>query len=242
MQVKPYKESELGKKEQVRKMFDSIAHRYDFLNHFLSLGIDKTWRTKAVNLIAPARPQQILDVATGTGDFALEAARLDPQLICGLDLSDKMLEAGIKKIQKKNLAHMITMQQGDSEALPFEDNTFDAVTVGFGVRNFENLQKGLEEMLRVAKPGAVFAILEFSKPSTFPFKQIFNFYFNNILPLWGRMFSKDASAYTYLPQSVAAFPEGNGFVEVLNQCGYTNVSIHKLTLGIATIYQCYKER
>jgi len=205
-QVTPYKKTDTTKKEQVAEMFDNIAHKYDFLNHILSLGIDILWRKKAIRLLKPYQPKQMLDIATGTGDFALEALALNPDKIIGADISRDMLAVGVEKIKKKGHQDKISFQYGDSENLPFETNTFDAITVSFGVRNFEDLEKGLSDMRRVLKPKGAVAIIEFSKPQAFPIKQLYNFYFKNILPALGKLISKDARAYTYLPESVAAFP------------------------------------
>lgn len=238
--VLPYKNKHTGKKEQVAQMFDNISARYDFLNHFLSLGIDKLWRKKAIGLLRKEKPKRILDIATGTGDFALQALSLDPEDIKGIDISMGMLEIGKEKIAKKNLEHKIHLQYGDSENIPFAENKFDAITVGFGVRNFENLEKGLSEMHRVLKNGGTAVILEFSKPGSFPFNRIYNFYFHNILPRIGSKVSKDASAYTYLPESVDAFPEGNEFMDILQNCSFKEIKAYKLFSGIATIYTAKK--
>lgn len=216
-------------------MFDNISGRYDFLNHFLSLGIDKLWRKKAINLLRPNAPQMILDVATGTGDFAIEALKLKPEKVVGVDISEGMLEVGREKLKKKGI-HNVELRAGDSENLPFQENIFDAVIVAFGVRNFENLEKGLLEMLRVTKPGGRIVILEFSKPGVFPFKQLYNFYFNFILPSIGKWISKDDSAYSYLPESVKAFPDGEKMVSILRQLGYQNAACKKLTFGISSLY------
>jgi demethylmenaquinone methyltransferase/2-methoxy-6-polyprenyl-1,4-benzoquinol methylase len=240
MAVVPYKEETSSKKEQVAKMFDNISHRYDFLNHFLSLGIDKGWRKKAIKLIKPCSPIQILDVATGTGDFALQALSLNPDKVVGVDISEGMLEVGRKKMIARGVSNKIEMRSGDSENLPFEDNIFDAVTVGFGVRNFENLSKGLQEINRVMKPGAIVAVLEFSRPKQFPFKQVYNFYFKIILPKIGRWVSNDKAAYTYLPESVDAFPDGDDFVAILRSVGFKNIECKPLTFGISTIYTAQK--
>ena len=221
-------------------MFDNISSQYDFLNHFLSLGIDIRWRKKAVRWLQGSRPKIILDVATGTGDFAIEAMTLKPEKVIGIDISQGMLDVGIQKINEKGLSSVIQLQQADSEKLPFEENKFDAVTVAFGVRNFENLEAGLAEMLRVMKPGGRVAILEFSKPARFPFKQLYFFYFNHILPVIGRLFSRDASAYTYLPESVKAFPDGEDFVAILSRIGYKNASCKPLTFGISSLYTATK--
>jgi demethylmenaquinone methyltransferase / 2-methoxy-6-polyprenyl-1,4-benzoquinol methylase len=235
MAVVPYKES-LSKKEQVAKMFDNISHRYDFLNHFLSLGIDKSWRKKAIRVLEPLQPQYILDVATGTGDFALQALALKPKHITGIDISEGMLEMGRKKLKDRNLAAVIDLLQGDSENLPFQENKFDAVTVAFGVRNFENLKGGIREIYRVLKPGGTFVVLEFSKPSRFPFKQVYNFYFKYILPKIGSAVSNDKAAYTYLPKSVEAFPDGEDFLHILQEVGFKNTQCSSLTFGISSIY------
>ncbi len=229
-----------GKKEQVRSMFNDIAFRYDFLNHFLSAGIDIRWRKKVRRLLAPQSPKKILDVATGTADLAIELSKLKPEAITGVDIADGMLEIGRKKISKKGLDNMISLQTGDAENLAFEDNTFDAVVVAFGVRNYENLQKGLKEMCRVMKPGGTVAILEFSRPNAFPFKQIYNSYFRYILPGFGRMISKHEEAYTYLPDSVSQFKEGEAFLREMEQAGYRDAGQKRLTMGIATLYSATK--
>src|SRR5882672_2386542 len=212
MTVVPYKEDQSGKKEQVARMFDNISGNYDFLNHFLSLGIDTLWRRKAIRQLKSIQPRFILDVATGTGDFAIEALRLNPDKVIGVDISEGMLEVGRKKMAKRGLASKIELRSADSEKLPFEENKFDAIIVAFGVRNFEHLEKGLYEMLRVLKPGGKVVILEFSKPTVFPLRQLFHFYFRFILPKIGRWVSHDSSAYTYLPESVQAFPDGKEFL------------------------------
>ncbi len=236
MAVVPYKEENTSKKEQVAKMFDNISHRYDFLNHFLSLGIDKGWRKKAINYLRPYQPKVLLDVATGTGDFAIQALDLNPDKIIGVDISEGMLNVGRKKMIDRGYSDKIEMKSGDSEQLPFADNTFDAVTVAFGVRNFENLEKGLAEIRRVLKPEGRVVVLEFSKPKSFPFKQLYGFYFKNILPRVGNWLSKDSAAYTYLPESVDAFPYGNDFLNVLNKVGFTETNDRPLTFGISSIY------
>jgi demethylmenaquinone methyltransferase / 2-methoxy-6-polyprenyl-1,4-benzoquinol methylase len=236
MTVVPYKEENSSKKAQVAKMFDNISHRYDFLNHFLSLGIDKGWRKKAVKLLEPLKPRNILDVATGTGDFALQSLQLNPEKIIGVDISEGMLDVGRKKIRERKLDHRVELRSGDSENLPFEENKFDAVTVGFGVRNFENLERGLQEIFRVLKPGGMAVILEFSRPRTFPFRQVYSFYFKFILPKIGRIVSSDKAAYTYLPESVEAFPDGDDFIHILQQVGFKNTKCRSLTFGISSIY------
>ena len=239
-QVLPDAGSNLNKKEQVADMFDSIAGKYDFLNHFLSMGIDKGWRRKAIKEIAAVKPQTILDIATGTGDLAIAASKINPQKIVGIDISEGMLEVGKKKIKSLNLDNIITLQKDDSESLTFEDNSFDAITCAYGVRNFENLVAGLKEMNRVMKPGGKLAILEFSHPKQFPVKQLYQFYFKYILPTLGKMVSKHKSAYTYLPESVMAFPEGKRFCEILTDCGFKNAKARPLTLGITTLYTASK--
>jgi len=236
MEVVPYKKNEQGKKEQVAQMFNNISKRYDLLNHVLSMGIDILWRKRAVRMLKPFEPKIILDIATGTGDFAIEASRLKPIKIYGVDISEGMLDVGRKKIKAKKLDDVIDMQLGDSENLVFKDNFFDAVTVAFGVRNYENLKLGLSEMFRVMKPGGHVVIIEFSKPSKFPVKQVYNFYFKAILPTIGKLVSKDQSAYTYLPESVSAFPYGNTFLNIMKDVGFTETKSIPLTLGISSIY------
>lgn len=218
-------------------MFDNISANYDFLNHFLSLNIDKGWRKKVVKMAAAGKPKQILDVATGTADLAIALTKAHPEKITGIDISRGMLDVGQKKIDAKGLSQIITLEQADSEALPFEDNTFDIVTVAFGVRNFENLEKGISEIYRVLKPNGKILVLEFSQPTGFPFKQVYQFYFKNILPTLGKLVSKDSSAYTYLPESVNAFPSGKAFTSVLEKTGFTQTSFRPVTFGVATIYQ-----
>lgn len=238
--VKPNAQSASSKKEQVEEMFDNIAHRYDFLNHLLSLGIDKQWRKKAIRSIKSIQPEQLLDIATGTGDLAFEARRQMPGVhITGLDLSEGMLSKAREKALEKKLGNM-DFVKGDSENLLFGDTSFDAVSVAFGVRNFENLEAGLKEIYRVLKPGGRLAVLEFSKPKAFPVKQIFNFYFKNILPATGRMISKDARAYEYLPESVQAFPEGKNFIGILEKTGFKSCKDQPLTFGICSLYTAEK--
>lgn len=233
--VKPY-DSEESKKAEVAQMFNNISANYDFLNHFLSLGIDHLWRKKAVKQLRASNPKIILDLATGTGDFAIASLKLQPEKIVGMDISSGMLEVGKKKMKKRAFDHIIDMQLGDSENMPFEDQTFDAITVGFGVRNYENLEKGLSEMLRVLKPGGKAVILEFSKPKKFPIKQLFGFYSKVFIPFFGKYISKDKRAYTYLPESVAVFPEGEAFNAVLKKVGYQVQEPMRLSGGIASIY------
>jgi len=220
----------------VAQMFNSIAGKYDFLNHFLSAGVDIYWRKKAIDLLVSSQPKILLDIATGTGDFAIEALRLQPQKIIGVDISEGMLAVGQEKLKRKNLTSQIELQLGDSENLNFPDNSFDAATAAFGVRNFENLNQGLQEIYRVLKPGGKLVILEFSKPQSFPFKQGYNFYFKHILPVFGKLISKDRAAYTYLPESVQAFPDGPDFIHILKQVGFNTTQWHPLTFGISSIY------
>jgi demethylmenaquinone methyltransferase/2-methoxy-6-polyprenyl-1,4-benzoquinol methylase len=233
--VKPYN-TDKSKKEEVAQMFNNISARYDFLNHFLSLGIDHIWRRKAVNTLREIQPKRILDLATGTGDFAIALLKLNPTQIIGMDISSGMLEVGKNKMKAKHVSHIIDMQLGDSENMPFEDGYFDAITVGFGVRNYEHLEKGLTEMLRVTRSGGKIVILEFSKPKRFPIKQAFGFYSRFIIPFFGKRISKDEKAYAYLPESVAAFPEGKAFTDILSKLGYNQVESTLVSGGIATIY------
>jgi len=239
--INPYKNSNLSHKKQVALMFNNIAHSYDILNHILSFNIDKIWRKKAIKLIKKHNPQTILDIATGTGDFAILAAKkLSPHTIIGIDISEKMLEKGIQKVQKKKLSSVITLQKGDSENLDFLDNYFDASLTGFGVRNFENLQAGLEENYRVLKKNGVAAILEFSKPEHFPVKQLYYIYFEYLLPRIGKIISKDFDAYKYLPESVENFPYGDAFIKTLQNIGFKTIIHKKLSFGIASLYICIK--
>ena len=235
-EITPYSNSAKGKKEQVAEMFDNIAPKYDFLNHFLSFGIDKIWRRKAIRLLIKHAPASILDVATGTADFAIESLKTGAQQIVGVDISEEMLNFGRVKIDKLGVNQRIILQTGDAEGLGFGDATFEAVTVAFGVRNFENLPKGLMELYRVLKPGGMVCILEFSKPVYFPVKQFYTFYSFYILPFLGRLFSKDNSAYRYLPESVEKFPDGEEFLGVLKSSGFKETRQHRQTFGVATIY------
>jgi len=238
--ITPYEKQDVPKKAQVEEMFDNIAHRYDFLNHLMSLGIDKLWRKSAVRILKQHHPKTVLDIATGTADFAIEDYKAQPEKIVGIDIAEQMLVIGREKIKARGLSEKITLQKGDSENLPFADNSFDAITVGFGVRNFENLAKGLKEMHRVLKPGGIAIVLEFSKPRVFPVKQVFYVYFHYVCPLIGRWFSKDSRAYTYLPESVDSFPEGNNFLTKLKEAGFQNTQCKPLTFGISSIYTGYK--
>ncbi len=234
--VTPYKNQTTSKKEQVAAMFDNIAPKYDFLNQLLSMGIHKGWRRKAIQLLQTQKPKTVLDIATGTADFAIEAMKLNPDKIIGVDISEGMLKLGIEKIIKLGLQSKIELKLGDSENLPFSDNSFDAITVGFGVRNFENLEKGMADIYRVLNNGGMLAVLEFSKPSDFPVKQVYNLYFRFVTPFVGKLFSKDNSAYTYLPESVKAFPAGEEFLKILLKTGFTETKAISLTFGIASIY------
>jgi demethylmenaquinone methyltransferase/2-methoxy-6-polyprenyl-1,4-benzoquinol methylase len=241
MSVKPYKEERSSKKQQVANMFNNIAGKYDFLNHFLSMGIDKLWRKNAINSLKHLKAPHILDVATGTGDLAIMAHKLLGAKVTGVDISVEMLKVAEKKINEQGLDNVISVAEGDSENLPFDDNTFDAVTVAFGVRNYENLHKGLLEMARVLKPGGRMVILEFSRPASFPFKQLYFFYFKKMLPFFGGMISKDKAAYEYLPKSVLNFPDGETFDEELRKAGMKPLKREKQTFGIATIYIAEKQ-
>jgi demethylmenaquinone methyltransferase/2-methoxy-6-polyprenyl-1,4-benzoquinol methylase len=238
--VKPYKDSELDKKQQVTKMFDTISKEYDGLNRVISFGIDIKWRNKVVKLVADKNPENILDIATGTGDLAISLTKTSAKEIIGLDISDGMLEVGRQKISSKKLDGIISMVIGDSEDLPFEDNTFDAITVAFGVRNFMNLEKGLSEILRVLKPNGIFVILETSVPIKTPYKQGYKLYSKYILPTIGKLFSKDRSAYQYLSESASVFPFGEELNNILRQIGFINVEDQPQTFGVATIYTATK--
>ncbi len=235
--VVPYKEKEASKREQIEQMFDSISPKYDLLNRVLSLGIDIYWRKKALRMLKKDNPKLILDIATGTGDLAIEAIKqLNPDKIMAVDISEGMLSFGRQKVNKLGLSDKIEFHTGDSEKLLFEENTFDSVIVSFGVRNYENLLKGLTDMCRVTKQGGTCMILEFSKPKAFPIKQLYWFYNNTILPLVGKLVSKDSSAYSYLPESVKAFPEGEDFLKVFKAAGYNEVKCIPLSFGICSIY------
>lgn len=234
--IKPYGKD--GKKsEQVEEMFNNIAPAYDRLNHTLSMGIDRSWRRKAIDTLRPFRPHRMLDVATGTGDFAILACReLQPDSLIGTDISEGMMEVGRKKVAQAHLSDKITFAREDCTCLSFADGSFDAVTVAFGIRNFEGLDKGLSEMCRVLVPGGHLVILELSTPDRFPMKQLFTIYSKVVIPLLGKLISKDNSAYTYLPQSIRAFPQGEVMQNVIRQAGFTQVSFKRLTFGICTLY------
>ena len=234
--IKPYKDSELGKKEQVAKMFDTISKDYDGLNRVISFGIDVKWRRKVVNIVNNTNPNLVLDIATGTGDLAINLTKTSASKIIGLDISEGMLEVGRYKIEKLKLTDKIEMVLGDSEIIPFEENTFDAITVAFGVRNFENLEKGLSEIYRVLKPGGTFVVLETSVPTKTPFKQGYYFYSTKILPTIGKLFSKDKVAYKYLSDSAATFPYGEAFNNILRKIGFIDIEDKPQTLGVASIY------
>ena len=235
--VVPFKNSHESKKKQVEEMFDKIAFRYDFLNRFLSAGIDVGWRKKAIRRLVASHPQNLLDVATGTGDFAITSYKLlKPKKITGIDISEGMLEIGRKKIAAAGLADSIELVHGDSEEIAFPDDTFDAVTVAFGVRIFENLEKGLAEIKRVLKPGGRLVVLECTKPSAFPIRQLYNLYMKFVTPQSGKMISKSDEAYKYLNNSVLRFPEKQAFIDILKQANYRKTFYQTLTLGICTIY------
>jgi demethylmenaquinone methyltransferase/2-methoxy-6-polyprenyl-1,4-benzoquinol methylase len=239
--ITPYKNSDLGKKEQVAKMFDTISGNYDNLNRVISFGIDVKWRKKVLQIVTKSNPKTILDIATGTGDLAILLAQTNAEKIIGLDISAGMLEVGVKKIAGKELSNTIEMILGDSENMPFEDNSFDAITVAFGIRNFETLEKGLTEIMRVLKPNGVFVILETSVPDKTPYKQGYNFYSKNILPIIGKLFSKDDVAYGYLSESAAAFPYGEALNNILKKVGFIDVIAIPQTFGVATIYSASKK-
>lgn len=239
--ITPYKDSQDGKKKQVEQMFDNISENYDGLNRVISLGSDIKWRKKVIKMVGDTKPNAILDIATGTGDLAIQFAEsTNAEKIVGLDLSEGMLSIAKKKVSGKPISQKIEFIQGDSEALPFEDNTFDAITVSFGIRNFENLEVGLSEILRVLKSNGIFVVLETSVPSKFPFKQGYNLYSKNILPLIGKVFSKDKVAYKYLSESASTFPHGEKLNNILGEIGFKNVENHPQTFGVATIYKATK--
>lgn len=239
--ITPYKDSELGKKEQVAQMFDTISGNYDGLNRVISFGIDIKWRKKVLQLVSDKNPTTVLDIATGTGDLAILMTETSAEKIIGLDISAGMLEVGKNKIKAKKLSDKIEMILADSENMPFENDTFDAITVAFGVRNFENLEKGLAEILRVLKPNGIFVILETSVPDKTPYKQGYTFYSKNILPLIGKLFSKDDSAYQYLSESASVFPYGEALNNILRKIGFIEVKAMPQTFGVATIYSASKK-
>lgn len=235
--VTPYKDSTLGKKEQVTQMFDNISKEYDSLNRVISFGIDQKWRRKVVDIVNEINPKNILDIATGTGDLAIMfAEKTKADKIVGLDISEGMLNVGKQKVSDKNLQNRVEMMVGDSEKLPFENNYFDAITVSFGVRNFETLEIGLSEILRVLKPNGKFVILETSVPEKFPFKQGYQFHSNILLPLIGKLFSRDKKAYGYLSESAANFPYGENLNNILRKVGFKDVVNKPQTFGVASIY------
>ncbi len=236
----PYKDSELGKKEQVTEMFDKVSSNYDVLNRVLTFGIDISWRKHVVALVKEGNAQKVLDIATGTGDLAIMMAKADISDVTGLDISPGMLNIGIQKVKDEGLNGKVDMVIGDSEKLPFEEGTFDAITVAFGVRNFENLELGLREILRVLKPKGTLTVLETSQPTGFPVKQGFQFYSKYVIPTIGKLFSKDKNAYDYLPESAAAFPYGEEFNNILLKTGFNSSKVYPQTLGVATIYHAIK--
>ncbi len=238
--VLPYKESSLGKKEQVKQMFDKVSTNYDFLNRLLTFGIDVSWRKKVVKIVENHQAKKILDIATGTGDLAIMLAKINTEKVIGLDISEGMLKVAKKKIDQLHLNEKVEMVLGDSEELPFEDHFFDAITVGFGVRNFEDLEKGLNEIYRVLKPNGTFVVLETSQPTSFPIKQGYTFYSKYVIPTVGKIFSKDKKAYDYLPESAAVFPYGDTFNNILLKTGFNTSTVYPQTFGIATIYQAIK--
>ena len=238
--IRPYSDSKDSKKQQVESMFDTISDNYDRLNRVISLGIDQSWRKKVIKRVIDHQPETVLDVATGTGDLVIALAASRAKELIGLDISKGMLKTGEQKIRDKQLQDRIKMQQGDAEAIPYEDDHFDAITVAFGVRNFENLEKGLQEMRRVLKPGGLVVILETAVPTKFPFKQFYKLYSNNLLPLIGRLFSKDRSAYQYLSESASVFPYGEAFNNILRNSGFIQVEDMPQTFGVASIYKATK--
>jgi demethylmenaquinone methyltransferase/2-methoxy-6-polyprenyl-1,4-benzoquinol methylase len=239
--IKPYNNQEGNKKQQVELMFNRIAAHYDFLNRVLSFGIDKLWRKRVVRILKGTHALEILDVATGTGDMAIAICKVNPVSVFGVDISKEMLGIAAKKIARKHLHMTVRLRQADSESLPFEDNSFDAITVAFGVRNFEDLNKGLSEMQRVLRPDGRLIVLEFSKPKTFLFSRLYRVYFTRILPWWGGLISRDREAYSYLPASVMQFPEGADFEQELSKAGLQPLKSLPQTFGIATIYVAAKK-
>lgn len=238
--INPYREKEAPKTEQVAEMFDNISGKYDFLNHFFSLGIDKIWRNKVRNIVKNIPNSQILDVATGTGDLAIALSKIPGTNIIGVDISNKMLEVGRQKVLRKKLEGRVDLRNGDSLRLPFEENQFDAVTVAFGVRNFENISQGLSEISRVLKPNGKIIVLEFSNPRKFPIKQLFNFYSRKLMPSVGKLVSKDSRAYSYLPESVQAFPTEDKFAKIIEESGFVDATYENVSGGIAAIHVATK--
>lgn len=239
-QIKPYNASE-GKGKQVEEMFDNIAPNYDKLNHRLSWNIDRGWRKKAIRELAPFKPEQMLDIATGTGDFAIMAAQmLKPKRLVGADISEGMMAIGAAKVQQLGLQHIISFQKEDCLHLSYESGTFDAVTAAFGIRNFASLDKGLSEMCRVLKPGGHLSIVELTTPVSFPMKQLFKVYCHTVLPVYGRLVSKDKSAYSYLTRTIEAFPQGERMMDILQQAGFRETAFKRLTFGICTLYTATK--
>ncbi|WP_298321055.1 bifunctional demethylmenaquinone methyltransferase/2-methoxy-6-polyprenyl-1,4-benzoquinol methylase UbiE [uncultured Aquimarina sp.] len=238
--ITPYKDKNKTKKEQVTEMFDTISGNYDGLNRVISFGVDVKWRKKVVKIVTDSKPSRVLDVATGTGDLAINLAKTGASEIIGLDISAGMLAVGKDKIKAKKLDQIISMVKGDGESLPYEENYFDAITVAFGVRNFEYLEQGLSEIYRVLKPGGIFVVLETSVPTKTPYKQGYKLYTSSILPLIGKIFSKDRSAYSYLSESAAAFPYGDAFNNILRKIGFIEVEDNPQTFGVATIYTATK--
>lgn len=233
--IKPYNEGDKGK--QVEEMFDNIAPTYDRLNHQLSWNIDRGWRRKAIEQLAPFKPQHMLDIATGTGDFAILAAQmLHPQHLTGTDISEGMMDIGRKKVKQQSLDNVISFAREDCMSLTYEDATFDAVTAAFGIRNFPDLNKGLSEMCRVLKPGGHLSVVELTTPVSFPMRQLFKVYSHTILPVYGRMISKDSSAYTYLTRTIEAFPQGEQMMDILKNAGFSETRFERLTFGICTMY------
>ena len=238
--ITPYKDLDKTKKQQVTEMFDTISGNYDGLNRVISFGIDVKWRNKVVAIVTDKKPNTVLDVATGTGDLAINLVKSGASEIIGLDISEGMLEVGKNKIKVKKLDHIISMVKGDGENLPYQEGYFDAITVAFGARNFEDLEQGLSEIYRVLKPGGIFVVLETSVPTKTPFKQGYQVYCSKILPLIGKAFSKDRSAYSYLSESAAAFPYGDAFNNILRKIGFIEVKDHPQTFGVSTIYTATK--
>ena len=238
--IKPYNE-EGDKAQQVEAMFDNIAPTYDALNHRMSWNIDKYWRNKAIDILARQSPKHILDIATGTGDFAILAAeKIKPQTVVGADISEGMMAIARKKTAERNLEKVVRFERQDCTALSYPDNSFDAVTAAFGIRNFQDLEAGLSEMCRVLKPGGMFCVLELTTPVKFPMKQLFHIYSHTVLPVYGRLISKDTSAYTYLTKTIEAFPQGETMVEILKKIGFSEASFKRLTFGICTLYIALK--